>query len=344
MNDKAPIKEKIKRSGLLTLLAFAFALGVFVGSSMNMLAPSVAGKGDSQDASEGTFRFIRPSARPTSQGQRRSTKELKPFKYKVKGLVETLQENGDVSSVSVYFRDLNNGNWFGIGEHEKFAPKNALKVPLMIAYFKWAESNPLVLRKTLTCPPSPSDPAQQDETPGKELEPGKNYTVNDLIYRMIAHDDNTAYALLSANLPAGRLEKVFNDLYVEYDPTKEQDDSLSLNAFAAFFRVLYNASYLSEEMSEKALRYLSKASFRVGIAAGIPANVEIACKRGKRTFVQSIDGKQQELWQVHEFGIVYHQNRPFLLAVMARGTDNDELAKAIRDISRLVYEEVDKQS
>ena len=44
------------------------------------------------------------------------------------------------------------GTGSGIREHDKFSPKSLLKVPLMIAYFKWAESNPLVLRKTLTIP------------------------------------------------------------------------------------------------------------------------------------------------------------------------------------------------
>ena len=246
-------------------------------------------------------------------------------------------------AVSVYFRDLNNGNWFGIREHDKFSPKTLLKVPLMIAYFKWAESNPLVLRKTLISTGKGHETGLTRDDQVKNLETGKAYTVNDLIFRMIAQDDVDAYALLYANLPSSRLEKIFNDLYVEYDPHK-QEDTLSLNAFAAFFRVLYNSSYLAEEMSEKALRYLSKSSFRTGMVAGIPPNVDIANKHGERNVPVATDGEKKELYQLHEFGVIYHPNRPFLLGIMVRGKDLDQMTKTLRDITHLVYEEVDKQS
>jgi len=34
-------------------------------------------------------------------------------------------------------------------ENEKFSPESQLKIPLLIAYFKWSETNPLVLRKKI---------------------------------------------------------------------------------------------------------------------------------------------------------------------------------------------------
>ncbi len=341
-------KEKmvsIKRPLLLTLLAASFALGVFVGAGMGVFSFSTVSRSDAvPEQTEDTFRFIRASVELNNTGKIHTTKELKPFKYKVNALIENTLKSGDAVAVSVYFRDLNNGNWFGIREHDKFSPKSLLKVPLMIAYFKWAESNPLVLRKTLTIPGNGQETGQRQSDQGEKLEPGKAYTVNDLIFRMIAHDDADAYALLYANLPPSRLEKIFNDLYVEYDPNK-QEDSLSLNAFASFFRVLYNASFLTEDMSEKALRYLSKSSFRRGMVAGIPPNIDIASKHGERRVSDvTAGGDGKELSQLHEFGIIYHPNRPFLLGVMVRGEDFDKLTKIVRDITRLVYEEVDKQS
>jgi beta-lactamase class A len=336
-------KEPIKQPLLLSLLAATFALGVFVGAGMIVLT-SPTGKGESvPESADESFRFIRASVESNSAGKKRTTRELKPFQYKVNALIENRMINNDAAAVSVYFRDLNNGNWFGIREHDKFSPKSLLKVPVMIAYFKWAESNPLVLRKNLTSTGKGQKTVQRQDNQIKELEPGKAYSVNDLIFRMIAHDDSDAYALLYANLPSGRLEKIFNDLYVEYDPLK-QEDTLSLNAFAAFFRVLYNSSYLSEEMSEKALRYLSKSSFRTGMVAGIPSNVDIVSKHGERKVTVATDGEEKELPQLHEFGVIYHPNRPFLLGIMVRGKDFDQLTKTLRDITHLVYEEVDKQS
>ncbi|HSB32188.1 MAG TPA: serine hydrolase [Candidatus Sulfobium mesophilum] len=334
----------IDRSLLLSLVAGAFALGIFAGSGVGMFTSSLADKGEVvRESREGTFRFIRAFVESNAPGKDHLASELKPFQYKVNALIENSLKSGSAAAVSVYFRDLNNGNWFGIREHEKFSPKSLLKVPLMIAYFKWAESSPLVLRKTLTYSGKDIGAGQDHGVHVNGLDLGKSYTVNDLIFRMIVHDDMAAYSLLYANLPPGRLDKVFKDLYVEYDPQK-QEDSLSLNAFAAFYRVLYNSSYLSEEMSEKALRYLSKSSFRNGMVSGVPPNIEIASKQGERTITTSKEGEQQEFQQLHEFGIIYHPNRPFLLGVMTRGNDVEHLAKVIRDITRLVYEEVDKQS
>ena len=344
MNKDEEIKVTINRPLLLTLLAVTFALGVFVGSGTGVLTSPSASKVEAVPwNTDGTFKFIRASVESNNTGKNHATKELKPFQYKVNALIENALKNNDAAAVSVYFRDLNNGNWLGIKEHDKFAPKSLLKVPLMIAYFKWAESNPLVLRKTLTNTGKGQEAAQRQGDQVTTLEPGKSYTINDLIFRMIAHDDADAYALLYSNLPSGRLEKTFNDLYVEYDPHK-QEDSLSLNAVAAFFRVLYNASYLTEEMSEKALRYLLKSSFRTGMVAGIPPNVDIASKHGERRISATTDGEDKELSQLHEFGIIYYPNRPFLLGIMVRGKDFDQMSKIVRDITRLVYEEVDKQS
>ena len=338
------IKVSIKRTLLLTLFAATFAFGVFVGAGMGVFTSPTAGKGETvPESTDGSFRFIRAFVDSNSAGKNRTTKELKPFQYKVNALIENTLKSGGASAVSVYFRDLNHGNGFGIREQDKFSPKSLFKVPLMIAYFKWSETNPLVLRKTLMNPGTGQEAVQGPSDQVKKLEPGKAYTINDLIFRMIAHDDADAYALLYANLPSNRLEKIFNDLYVEYDPLK-QEDSLSLKDFAVFFRVLYNSSFLTEEMSEKALRYLSKSAYRTGMVAGIPPNVDIASKRGERRISVTSNGNEKELSQLHEFGIIYHPHRPFLLGIMVQGENLDQLTKILRDITRLVYEEVDKQS
>ncbi len=332
-------KITISRTVLMTLLAGTLAVGIFVGAGMGLLTPFSGTRGDAPEGSEGTFKFIRASIESKNAGHRSANKELKPFRYKVNAAIEERLEKGDAAAISFYFRDLVNGNRFGIGETDKFSPKSLLKLPLMIAYFKWSESNPLVLRKTLTYA---GGETEQKIKPAYRLEPGKRYSVNDLIFRMIAYDDAAAYSLLYANLPTNRLERIFKDLNVEYDPHQE-DDSLSLSSFASFYRVLYNASYLSEDLSEKALRYLSKSTFRDGMASGIPSNVEIAGKHGERTIEIRKGGEEETLYQLHEFGIIYYPNRPFILGIMARGDDVDRLTKVSRDITRLVYEEVDQQ-
>ncbi len=335
-------KISISRTVLLTLLAGAFAAGIFIGTGMGVLSPFSGFKGEAaHEDAEGTFKFIRMPFEPKGAGQHHTNRELRPFRYKVNAAIEEKIGKGDASTISFYFRDLINGNRFGIGEGDKFSPKSLLKLPLMIAYFKWSEVNPLVLRKILTYTDGGSA-IDQKVKPAYRLEPGKRYSVNDLIYRMIAYDDAAAYSLLNANLPMARLERIFKDLNVEYDPHQD-DDSLSLSSFASFYRVLYNASYLTEDLSERALRYLSRSTFRDGMASGIPTSVEIAGKHGEREIEVAKDGEKVKLYQLHEFGIIYCPKRPFLIGIMARGEDVDRLTKVSRDITRLVYEEVEQQ-
>jgi beta-lactamase class A len=335
-------KISVTRSVVLIMIAGAFAVGIFIGRSTWLFSPVQEEREDSaSQAISEEFRFIRQSLQPDVQDARK-VRELQPFRYKVNALIEEKIEDGDASSVAVYFRDLDNGNWFGIGDQEPFSPESQVKIPLMIAYFKWAEANPLVLRKKLTAvaPLGANEP--RFLRPPRTLEAGRSYSVNDLIFRMVAYGDNDAYALLNANLPAKHRDRIYRELYVNYDPLKA-DDALSLSAYASFFRVLFNASYLSEEMSEKALRYLSHSSFRSGMAAGVPPDIDLACKAGERTLETSDDDKP-DVVQLHEFGIIYHPGRPFLLGVTARGTDYEDLSTVIRDITKLIYAEVDHQS
>jgi beta-lactamase class A len=327
-------KISITRSLLLTFLAGVFALGIFVGAAMNLFAPLPEIKG-AAGSREG-FRFIRTAQEGKNAAGERLKKELKPFQDSVNELVENRVQNGDATTVSVYFRDLNSDSWFGIGERDTFSSESPLKTPLMIAYFKWAESKPMVLRTTLTY--TAQTEMMKQNIPVKALEPGKTYTVNDLIFRMITYDDTAAYALLRSSLPKGRIEKVFKDLDVGYE------NPLSLHAISAFYRVLFNASYLSEEMSEKALRYLYKATFKEGMTQGLPPNIDIAGTYDERAITAPGGDEEQDQFQVREFGIVYHPNRPFLLGVLVKGNDAARMKIMVRDITRLVYKEVDRQS
>lgn len=336
--------DELKKEGTITigrkllwvLLAGAFALGVFFGTGLWLFADrdAVHYPHTLED-----FTYIRPSITETAP-EARKIRELKPFRYKVDALIQSKLEEEEVSSVSIYFRDLDNGNWFGIRENEKFSPEIQLKLPILIAYFKWAETNPLVLRKKIFYRGvgGPFEPRYLRSP--KPLEPGKDYTVNELLLRMTAYGDDSAYALLLASLPPKHLQKVAKDLYVNYDPGGKED-SLTLNAYASYFRVLFNASYLNEEMSEKALRYLARSVFRDGMAAGVPPEISVASKAGERV----LDSPEAaEVLQLHEFGIIYHPERPFLLGITVRGGDFEDLARVIRDITSLVYEEVDSQS
>lgn len=335
----------IKRSFLLILLLATFSFGAFIGRGTGMLGSLYEDTSEEHSADMGgAFRFIRPPRGHSAPDRARTLGELKPFRYKVDALIESKLKAGEASTVSVFFRDLNSGHRFGIREQEPFSPESLLKLPLMVAYFKWAESYPNVLKHKIPYAGNKEEGGLQRTKAARPLEKGKSYAVDDLILRMIAYDDIDAHALLMANLPPGYLDRVFKDIYTNYDPAKK-DDAVTFSAYASFFRVLYNSSYLSNEMSEKALRYLSRSAFRDGVVVGIPSNVDCAIKFGERAMQADAGrGNEKEMKQLHEFGIIYYPGRPYLMGVMARGVDSGKLTNVIREVTTLIYEEIDRQS
>ncbi len=78
------------------------------------------------------------------------------------------------------------------------------------------------------------------------------------------------------------------------------------------------------------------------VVAGVPSTVDVAHKFGERTTLAS-DTESTETKQLHDCGIVYFPENPYLLCVMTRGTDFKVLEGIISDISRMVYEEVDSR-
>jgi hypothetical protein len=113
-------------------------------------------------------------------------------------------------------------------------------------------------------------------------------------------------------------------------------NSMTIHGYSGFFRILYNASYLNREMSEKALQLLSLQDFPQGIAGGVPEGIKVAAKFG-----EIVPENNREDVQLHEFGIVYHPKSHYILGIMTQGGDFATQAELIRDISRMIYSEVD---
>jgi len=316
----------------LVMFGLGFAGGWFSGVKANREAAPL------QELRLGGYALINPLLECDTARDALAAGELSPFKYKIEQFVEQLKRRAPVSDISVYFREMNNGLSFGIGATGKFTPASLVKVPLMMAYFKAAENDPGLLSRGISYRGGTDQNAGQTFRPPVTLEPGRSYTVDDLIRAMIVHSDNNAYFLLFGSLDPRVQKRVYTDLGLEIPKVRTRDDYMSVQEYAAFFRILYNASYLTRDHSEKALQYLSEVDFPYGIVAGVPPNVTVAHKFGERTL-----GEHGEIKQLHDCGIVYYPNHPYLLCVMSRGASFEYLDDSIREISRIAFEAVDGQ-
>jgi beta-lactamase class A len=174
--------------------------------------------------------------------------------------------------------------------------------------------------------------------PLKQLQVGTSYTVDELLKALIVYSDNNAAVLIHKQISDSALFEVFTDLGLPVPQsavTINNFDYMTAKSYASFFRVLYNATYLSRDMSEKALVWLADIDFPQGIAAGVPAGVESAQKFGERTVV---DAKGNVLaLELHDCGIVYHPDRPYLICIMTSGSDFVDLENVISGLSSIVY-------
>lgn len=259
---------------------------------------------------------------------------------KLRSYIEDSIKEKKLIAASVYVRDFNSGSGFEVYSGERYNPASLLKVPIMMAFYKIAEGRPGILRQHITLGAAKSAAIQEQYPPKKHVESWQTYTVGELIERMIIYSDNdAATALVDFLNSSGRdyewLSEVFSDLGVR--ELRIGSDFIDPKTYSLFLRVLYNATYLNRDMSERALSLMNKADFANGLRAGIPSEVIVAHKFGEFT-AQSQTGDIIEN-QLHDCGIVYAKNHPFALCVMTKGKSFADLSRAISDIAGVVYED-----
>jgi len=245
-----------------------------------------------------------------------------------------------VDNISVYFRNLETGEWVGINPNEDFDPASLLKVPVMMYYLKLAESDSAILSRTYKYTAGDLNllkVAQGDTT--TRLIQNKLYTVDQLIYEMIVRSDNVAKYLLILNSPASDLENIYGDLGIQIHKEAKDTYIISARTYSLFFRNLYNSTFLNQTMSEKALGMLNKAEFKDGLVAGVPSNIKVAHKFGQYTNIAN--GVVTSV-EAHDCGIVYYPDSPYLLCIMTRGKDTAQLESIISQVSRITYEFIEE--
>lgn len=277
----------------------------------------------------GGYKFINPllDCENYHQSNIFSTVELEK---NVQKFIDKSTSSGRASHIAFYYRDLNNGPWIGIGERENYSPASLLKVPIMIAAFKKSESEPGFLNKKIRYDKDLSDGMRPNIT-DSTITIGNTYSVERLIYFMIVHSDNNARLLLFQNIEPIFINKVFSDVGIDMANFNDTANFMSVKSYSSFFRILYNATYLNKENSEKALQILTNSSFHHGIPAQLPVTVSIAHKFGERGYINS------DIIQLHDCGIVYKGNSPYLICIMTQGTNTANLEKIIAEISLMVY-------
>jgi beta-lactamase class A len=341
----------MKRKILFTLFFIAIlCLGMIIGFSFEKknVENGVVSEDQSQQLRLGydTSKLINPLL-ACNIGESSGYEELKPLKQKLEKLTSQQKSNGLTERVSVYYRSLNDGHWTGINEDDEFVPASLIKVPLLIAYMKMAESDPKILDQEYTYDAEDKDENQGVQKPPTPFIKGKAYTVRELLFRMIAYSGNNSHLVLAQHVDPSYLIEVYTDLglsHSDFSQANITNNSVSPKAFSTFLRILYNASYLNHEYSQQALQLMVDSTFNDGLVAGLPSYIKVAHKFGERTIIDNSKINKISFRELHDCGIVYYPSNPYLLCVMTQGDDFNNLKTVIKDISQTVYEDVAKNN
>lgn len=266
------------------------------------------------------------------------------LEQKLQNLINNEVQKRNINSASVYLRDLKTGDQISINKDEKFFPSSLRKVPLMITVFKTAEADPSILKKISATFNNDDQNQDQEIKPKDYAKIGQSYTLDILVEKMIKSSDNNAAFIFSSLLDADAVKTVYNDLKVPFlVPDKnitstQRIDYMTTYNFAYFFRVLFNATYLSKDLSEKALELLSETDFKDGLVAGVPQNITVAHKFGLTTLKDKAGNLITR--ELHDCGIVYFPQSPYLLCIMTKSTAAiPEIEETIKNISAATYKE-----
>ena len=279
-----------------------------------------------------SYKFINPLLVNANVTANESTR-FSGLKNKISDLINQEKSHG-LNRASVFLSDLNQGEWIGVNEKEKYQPASMFKVVVMIAYFRGSEQVPGLLDKKLTYTKDIDNLLKNipldDQT---SLQVGSSYTIDELVNKMIVDSDNGAKDLLMNQIDASFFKSLFSILGL---PPFNSDTQLLLSPrqYSLFFRLIYNATFLDGDLSEKALGLLSKTTFNDGLVAGVPAGTVVSHKFG---LYDTTKNNQITDIQLHDCGIVYYKTTPYFLCVMTDGNNLTELQNTIKNISSLVY-------
>ncbi len=320
--------RKERKRGIYSLI---FIFGVFSALFFLSLKESLYQNNLNQDLYQGGYKLISPLVM-CADSDKSSVRNIPDLKGKILGIINKSKEEGGVDTVSIYYRDLLNGPIFSINEKETFSPASILKLLTVIDILKRAEIDGEILTEEFLINVE-NDLFTQQFNPEKALTKGESYTLIEIIEASIIYSDNNAQYFLEEEIALKG--EIFKNLLESFDidvPSFAEENTMTILDVSSIFRILFNATYLNPEMSEKLLEILTRSKFKIGIAAGVPEEILVANKFGEREYMDDKNSKQ-----LHDCGIIYHE-RPYLLCVMTRGSDYDKLVKVIREISEIIYD------
>lgn len=277
------------------------------------------------------FQFTAPLVECAAEGEVPGLSDIQAAAQRV---LDDARAAGALSDVAVYYQDLDRGGAFEIAGAGPFAPASLVKIPVLIAVLAYEEGEPGFMDVLRPFPGGGESRGRQMRRPNVDMIKGRDYTGWRFAEAMIVESDNVALDVLGSLLPREAYASVYADLGIT--AADLENGRATPRVVGGVFRALYDASYLSPEMSERVLALAARTTFREGLVAGLPPQTKVSHKFGE--WSDDVDGQRSH--QLHDCGIVYPPSGPYVLCVMTRGPVMDRLPGVIGGVSRAISQAV----
>ena len=229
-----------------------------------------------------------------------------------------------IKNYSVLVDDLTKPFRAGIGENEIYVAASINKIPILAALYYYAEKGDIDLDEVITLQTADI----QDYGTGslRYERPGATYSIKTLAKLMIKQSDNTAaYILANHIMGYDKLQAIVNQWgLTQTDMTVNKTSNKDM---ATLFRKIYENKITNKANTDEMLSFFKDTDFETRLPALLPKGVTVYHKIGS------------EVRNVHDVGIVTFGKVAYYIGVFTNEvTDEPEAEKIIANISKLVYE------
>lgn len=309
----------MKINKILGILVAVSILGNIILSYFIASNPS-AGNIKSNESSDHT-QFPYLSLRIFSEDQNDILINFLPLRDAIRTYIAKQSDD----TLGIYFEYLPSGNSIGVNDKMEVRLASLIKIPVIMAVYKQIEFGKLSKNQTLII---------QQEHINKEFGDlwkrgvGTSISLKEAVDLALKKSDNTAADLLTATLPEGAIDHVFDSL----DIPKDKQNNLPIISpknYSSILRSLYLASYLTKDHSNEILEVLTQTDFKDTISSDIPSSIPIAHKIG----VYNQPGKETIF---SDCGIVFVPKRPYIYCIMT-DANQKQANQYLQFLSKMIF-------
>ncbi len=191
---------------------------------------------------------------------------------------ETIQKllKSTPGSYSIYYKDLNSGNEFGIDEHKLLTAASVNKLPIAAYLYSLAYRGKINLEDTVVVQ---KDDIQDYGTGSLRYQkPGGTYSLKDLAKLAIEQSDNTAAHVLGVRLDEANVQKYINGLGLVQ--TNMVNNKTSAADMGKLLELIYTKKIAGPSLTLELLDFTKDTDFEDRLARDIPKNVVVYHKAG----------------------------------------------------------------